>query len=308
MKREPGMAYDTKVLNKIFAVLSISFLLVTMWMFFDDYIRPWKSVQIKALDIQKLKIQEKIKEIDGSIDGKKLKEAQAAIVAAEKKVAEHQEALEKANQKVLDIQREIYVQNMSNGINGSQAAAYQFKYEHALTEKHMEEAKELKVKFDDFKAKEMGGKDNLKGLQAKEAAAQEEIKAILADKTAAEKVVKDTVGAKELQLQALAGTDKTPVWALRNAPFVDFLDPTVKIRQIVVANVTDDRYFVAVPKIDRCTTCHVFADKPGFEDQPNPYKTHPKLDTLALGPNSAHPIKDFGCTSCHGGEGHRVNV
>ncbi len=57
MKREPGMAYDTKVLNKIFAVLSISFLLVTMWMFFDDYIRPWKSVQIKALDIQKQKIQ-----------------------------------------------------------------------------------------------------------------------------------------------------------------------------------------------------------------------------------------------------------
>ena len=65
MKREPGMAYDTKVLNKIFAVLSISFLLVTMWMFFDDYIRPWKSVQIKALDIQKQKIQENIKVIEG---------------------------------------------------------------------------------------------------------------------------------------------------------------------------------------------------------------------------------------------------
>lgn len=307
MKREPGMAYDTKVLNKIFAVLSISFLIVTMWMFFDDYIRPWKSVQIKALDIQKQKIQENIKVIEGSIDGQKLKEAQAAIVDAEKKIGEHKEALEKANQKVLDIQREIYVQNMSNGINGSQAAAFQFKYEHALMEHHVEESKVLKVKFDDFKSKEMSGKDNLKGLQAKEAAAQDEIKVIMANKTAAEKTVRDLIGAKELQLQALSGTEITPVWALRNAPFVDFLDPTVKIRQIVVANVTDDRYFVHVPKIDRCTTCHVFADKPGFEDQPNPYKTHPKLDTLALGPNSAHPMKDFGCTSCHGGVGDRVN-
>ncbi len=55
MKREPGMAYDTKVLNKVFAVISVIFLLVTIWMVFDDYIRPWKAVQIKALDIEKQK-------------------------------------------------------------------------------------------------------------------------------------------------------------------------------------------------------------------------------------------------------------
>ena len=307
MKREPGMAYDTKVLNKIFAALGICFLLVTIWMMFDDYIRPWKAVQVKALDIEKQKIQEKIKEIDGSIDGAKLKEAKAKIEAAEQKIAAQQDKLDTANQTVVEIQRKIYVQNMSNGINGSQAAAFQFKYEHAVVEKHSEQAKELKVKFDDFKRKENEGKDNLKGLLAQELAAQEKIKIIMADKTGAEKEVKDLTGARELMLQALAGTDKGPVWALRNAPFIDYLDPTVKIRQYVVANVTDDRYFQEVPKIDRCTTCHVFSDKPGFEDQPNPYKTHPKLDTLAVGVNSAHPVKDFGCTSCHGGVGDRVN-
>ena len=307
MKREPGMAYDTKVLNKIFAALSVCFLLVTIWMFLDDYIRPWKAVQVKALDIQKQKIQEKIKEIDGTIDGKKLQEAKAKIAEAEKRIKEHQDKLDQANDKVLEIQRKIYVQNMSNGINSSQAAAHQFKFEHASVEKHVEQAKELKIKFDDYKAKEMAGKNNLKGLQAQELAAQAEVAKIVEDKTKAEKEVKDLTGAKELMLQAMAGTEKTPVWALRNSPFIDFLDPTIKIRQYVVANVTDDRYFQQVPKIDRCTTCHVFMDKPGFEDQPNPYKTHPKLDTLALGPNSAHPIKDFGCTSCHGGVGDRVN-
>ena len=66
MKREPGMAYDTKVLNKIFAVVSVLFLFVTIWVVLDDYIRPWKAIQVKALDIEKQKIQEKIKEIDGS--------------------------------------------------------------------------------------------------------------------------------------------------------------------------------------------------------------------------------------------------
>jgi cytochrome c2 len=307
MKREPGMAFDMKVLNKIFAALSVSFLLVTIWMIFDDYIRPWKAVQVKALDIEKQKIQEKIKEIDGSIDGAKLKEAKAKIEQAEKALGAHQAKIDKVNAKIADIQREIYVQNMTNGVNGSQAAAYQFKYEHALIEKHLKEAKELKVKFDDFKQKEMSGKDALKGFNASEAEAQNELKAILADKTAAEKDLKDLVGEKERMLQAMAGVEKNPVWALRNAPFIDYLDPTIKIRQFVITKAESDFYFQQVPKIDRCTTCHVFADKPGFEDQPQPYKTHPNLDKLALGTNSAHPIKDFGCTSCHGGVGDRVN-
>jgi hypothetical protein len=71
MKREPGMAYDTKVLNKIFAVISVCFLLVTIWMVLDDYIRPWKAIQVRALDIEKQMIQERIKEIEGSIDNTK---------------------------------------------------------------------------------------------------------------------------------------------------------------------------------------------------------------------------------------------
>lgn len=307
MKREPGMAYDTKVLNKVFAVVSVVFLLVTIWMVFDDYIRPWKAVQVKALDIEKQKIQEKIKEIDGSIDGNKLKEVKAQIVAAEKVIETRKEKVDKINEKILDIQRKIYVQNMVNGVNGSQAAAHQFQYEHALMENHPEQAKKLKVIFDDYKKKEMEGKDALKGLLAEEAKANDEMKPLVAERVEAEKELKNLVGDKERMLVAMATVEKNPVWALRNAPFIDYLDPTIKIRQYVVQNATNDFYFQHVPKIDRCTTCHVFIDKPGYEDQANPYKTHPKVGELAVGVNSAHPAKDFGCTSCHGGVGDRVN-
>jgi mono/diheme cytochrome c family protein len=307
MKREPGMAYDTKVLNKIFAVISVVFLLVTIWVVMDDYIRPWKAIQVKALDIEKQKIQEKIKEIDGSIDGQKLKEAKAKISEAEKSLEAKKTEIDKVNEKIAEIERKIYVQNMTNGVNGSQASEYQFKYEHALVEKHFDEAKELKVKFDSFKKKEMEGKDQLKAYQAQLAVANDEMKVLMTDKTAAEKELKKMVGDKELLLQAMSGTEKSPVWALRNSPFIDYLDPTIKIRQYVISKATNDFYFQQVPKIDRCTTCHVFIDKPGYEDQTNPYKTHPNLENLAVGANSAHPAKDFGCTSCHGGVGDRVN-
>ena len=114
------------------------------------------------------------------------------------------------------------------------------------------------------------------------------------------------MGAKERMQVALEKTNyKHPIWALRNLPMIDFLDPTLKIEQIVLKNITDDRYFQHVPKVDRCTTCHTFIDKPGYEDQANPYKTHPNLDMM-VGANSHHPKNDFGCTTCHGGEGHRV--
>lgn len=307
MKREPGMAYDTKVLNKIFGVISVVFLFVVIWMVLDDYIRPWKAVQVKALDIEKQKILEKIKEIDGSIDGEKIKEIKEKIANAEKGLEEHKSTLAKLNDELHAVEKKIYVQNMVNGVNGSQAAAFQFKYEHARVEKHMDEAAKLKVKFDDFKKKEIEGKDALKGLQAEETSIQNKIKEITAVKTEAEKELKNLLGDKDRMLTAMAGVEKNPIWAARNAPFIDYLDPTIKIHQNVITNVTNDMYFQQIPKIDRCTTCHVFIDKPGYEDQANPYKTHPKVDSLAVGVNSAHPLKDFGCTSCHGGVGDRVN-
>ena len=307
MKREPGMAYDTKTLNKVFAILGVVFLFVTIWMALDDYIRPWKAIQVKAMDIEKHKTLEKIKEVEGKMDGSKIKEAKAKIEAAQKAADSKKAELEKANEKIAEIEKEIYVQNMTNGVNGSQAAAWQFKYEHAMAEHHLDDAKKIKPTFDDYKKKEMDGKDHLKGLQAALTEQQHVVAQIMADHTAAEKELKNIEEDKNRLVASLSGTEKHPVWFLRNSPFIDFLDPTIKIRQYVIKRSTNDFYFVQMPKIDRCTTCHVFMDKPGYEDQPNPYKTHPKIDSLAVGANSAHPIKEFGCTSCHGGVGDRVN-
>jgi mono/diheme cytochrome c family protein len=307
MKHEPGMSYHMKTLNKVFAVLSIVFLLSVVWLVLDDYIRPWKAVQIKALDIQERVIASKIKEAEKSIDGAKLKEARLKIENAQKELDSHQSKIDELNEKINDVQKQIYVQNMNNGKYGSNAGEYQFKYEHALMEKHFDEAKKLKEKFDDFKKNEIAGKDHLKALILQEEGFKNEIKKLEENKVAADKELKTLIGDKERLEQSLLIVQKNPVWLLRNSPFIDYLDPTIKIQQYVIKNVTDDRYFQHVPKIDRCTTCHVFIDKPGFEEQENPYRTHPKLNELAVGVNSPHPIKDFGCTSCHGGVGDRVN-
>ena len=197
MKREPGMAYNTTTLNKVFAVLSVLLLLTVIWVVLDDYIRPWKAVQVKAMDIERQVAAAKVKKLEGSIDATKLAEAKEQLAAAEKEITTHEESLRKIQDKIADVQKRIYVQNMYNGVQGSQAAAWQFKYEHALSEKHFEEAKKYKKKFDEYKANEIAGKDQLKAQNAEEAGYNAEIKKIEEKKLAAEKNLKSIIGDKE---------------------------------------------------------------------------------------------------------------
>jgi mono/diheme cytochrome c family protein len=60
-----------------------------------------------------------------------------------------------------------------------------------------------------------------------------------------------------------------------------------------------------VPKMDRCTTCHLAIDRKGYENYPQPYKTHSNLATY-LGSDSPHPLNRTGCTVCHDGMGQSV--
>lgn len=61
---------------------------------------------------------------------------------------------------------------------------------------------------------------------------------------------------------------------------------------------------VTIPELeitDRCQTCHLGIDKPGFEGEavPRELRTHPRRDVL-LG---KHPVERMGCTPCHAGQG-----
>jgi cytochrome c2 len=50
-------------------------------------------------------------------------------------------------------------------------------------------------------------------------------------------------------------------------------------------------------RVDRCTTCHQGMEWKGLESAAQPFRSHP---TEIL---KAHPLNQFGCTACHGGQG-----
>ena len=59
--KEPGMAYNMSKLHKVMAILSFIFFVTTIWVFLDDYIRPWKGFQVEALQIKRHHIEESLK-------------------------------------------------------------------------------------------------------------------------------------------------------------------------------------------------------------------------------------------------------
>ncbi|MDA8792700.1 c-type cytochrome [Bacteriovoracaceae bacterium] len=306
MKKEPGMAYNMKTLNKVFAVLSILFLISTIWIVLDDYIRPWKAVQIKGLEVKEKVLLEQIKEAEESTDGDKVRSLNAKIMAAKKDIDSKDQEVSKVKEKLAEVQKKIYIQNMKNGEDGSRASEYQFKYEHAFSHNHPKQAAKYKIKMDYYRVRFNEGRDQLKVFQQEEKKINNEMKTYTDKKTSLEKELEKLTGTKDLLLTSMKSSQKGLVWLIRNMPFIDYLDPTIKIHQWEVKNVTEDRYFQQVPRVDRCKTCHLFIDTPGFEAQEQPYKTHSKLTELAVGANSAHPAKLFGCSSCHQGESHKV--
>lgn len=52
---------------------------------------------------------------------------------------------------------------------------------------------------------------------------------------------------------------------------------------------------------DRCVTCHQGMEWQGMDSAPQPYRAHPR-EILAK-----HPIAQYGCTVCHGGQGYGVD-
>ncbi|HKZ79264.1 MAG TPA: c-type cytochrome [Pyrinomonadaceae bacterium] len=55
-------------------------------------------------------------------------------------------------------------------------------------------------------------------------------------------------------------------------------------------------------RVDRCTTCHQGMEWKGLENAPSPFRSHPQ-DIL-----KKHPLAQYGCTVCHGGQGYATDV
>jgi cytochrome c2 len=322
-----GLAGAEKSQTTIFFVVSQLLIVLTLYSLFDEGVvrRPWKHFQAEFNQLEMNLAEDAYAKAEKTYKANKTDEKirklnldlENAIIAKE---SDAFEKLEKEH-KALGIK--FYDDEQGIKFNKSIVDAYYYEYKHAFQTGH-----DFKAKKDKYEALELNittAKKALKKVGLKLKALSDKIKSY-DDKIA-------TIEDKIIKLnKPLERAQKT----------ID----NIKVRQHDIAQVVVEDYGIQGNiywgRVDRCQTCHIAVDKPGYENvvkkfgltvvkdekskkeliskKPakrgrviteaqkkhfqSMYGTHPLRDEYL----KTHDVNKFGCTSCHSGNGRAVNI
>ena len=300
--------WDISLLNKWFAISSIIFLISFVWIFIDDNDDEFKEYQ---RDFRKLSIIKAEEKLESEFDKVSLeKDAYESKLDSANVVIEGlKDTLEALDKHAVDLGSEFYKANMTFLERKADYEALKYLYE-----KEKFESKDNPInqyKYKDSYIKIVAEIKDLRlikeGIEKEQSENQQEIASFNKDLTDAKKDLDIYMKSYNLALRNLEKLDRSKMTmankvadVVRDLPIVDFLDPYYKVHQIVLDDIKYDVNFAKVETVDRCISCHLGIDKPGYEDAEQPFTTHPNLD-FYLSSSSPHPIDEFGCTGCHAG-------
>ncbi len=305
MAGRPGLdpTEEGKSYSALF-VLMVAVLLVTaVWSIWDDNIsrRPWKEYQVKwdrlAYDKYMKDAADEQKRLDGDADYRKVSQD---LAAAKKELASGATAARLADLRARLVELNVYADDKDQAVRFTKSFMTErwYDYNHALQEK--EDPTRYKNEIDRLTAE----------------LAQENI---VSDKAKAEvQAVKDQIEALNSNVDGLTA-QMTKLTAKRD-DFIDKADlymipfavggkvlfryPKIpKIQQTSIDDFDRNAFDEAIARVDRCQSCHMGSDKKGFEDAPEPFRTHPNFEQIIL----KHPPDKLGCTPCHDGQGPGVS-
>ena len=319
-KRAVGHAYNIDFLNVVFAASSLFVLFSTLWMIWDDYDREWKNYQRDFALLEREVTRATLAEAEQGVDRARVAELEAQRAAAEQQLATNAAQVAELEDLLADLNRQLFVAtrtfNFTKAIYDVDRYDFEFRRDEAggghgegddhgdgEGEVHVEGEEEVTALYERWLAE---------GLEVERLTTERDaVRARIAAFNAEVDEINGELDALTGEADRLRGlvADMAPNVVddyLLNAPLLDFMAPTLTVRQTITPNVVDDVNFIVVPKMDRCQTCHLAIDRTGFEDYPQPFRTHPNLDTY-VGSSSPHPLETTGCTVCHEGMGQSIS-
>ncbi len=308
-KRAVGHAYNIDFLNVVFAVSSLFVLFTTVWMVWDDYDREWKNYQRDFTALEMEVTRAGLAEVEQAVDQARVAELTAERAVAEQGLASNAAQIDEMEAQLAEVERQLSVATQQFQFTKAYYDVDRYAFEVRREEAHAEDPEaevageeEVTALYEQWLAE---------GLEVQTLeAARADLRSQLAVLREGVTVIDDELASLTGELERLQGLveDLEPSLIndlFLNAPMLDFMAPTITVRQTILPNILDDVNFTAVPKLDRCETCHLAIDQVGYEDYPQPFRTHPNLDVY-VGSGSPHSIESTGCTVCHEGMGQSI--
>jgi mono/diheme cytochrome c family protein len=305
-KKSVGHAYNIDFLNVVFAACSVFLLLSVIWMVWDDYDREWKNTQRRFNQLELQVTRAQLQLAGRAVDKGKLQSLEAQQKAADTNVAANQKKVDDLQARQKDVENRLY--RATQEYQAAKATYDQDRYDFEASRANKQSGVEKKAQHVAEEERRLNELNlAMEKATADKDAVQKDLGQYTGQVTAIGKQIDDmTTEQTRLKKRLDVIAPSLTKDYFRNAPLLDFMAPTIKIQQIILPNVVDDVNFIHVPKMDRCQTCHLAIDKKGYEKYPQPFTTHPNVDTY-LGGSSLHPIDKIGCTVCHEGMGQSVS-
>ena len=311
-KTDDDHAYDIPRLNVWFAASSVLLAVGVVWLVMDDYLRDWKGYQREFNRMEYERTREELKTSLSPEDQQKIEAMRAELEQVDARLRENQASIEQINREIQELDARHYKADQDFKFAKSIYDSERYEFEEHAQRRHEEAAREgdagtaespevtrgrqaLEARARDLEAL----REAVLEIDKTRAEAGARLKEFTDQRTRIQKEI-ETLRAGQAALERLLASIEPSFFNdyFRNLPILDMLSPSIRIQQVVLDRMPTDINFTKIPRVDRCTTCHLAIDRKGYDDLPQPFRSHPRLD-LYLGGNSAHALESFGCTVCH---------
>ncbi len=293
--------YKGSTLHKIFAVGSVLFFLGVIWMIASDYSREWKHFQRKFNSLEVEKSQKALSRAENKIKKDEFARLTEELAIKQSNAKAHEDEIRSVKRSLNETNDELFKVQQEYSIAKSYFESARYEFEEAGKYGHVNP--ELEKHFNEIKIKSEALGQEVREIESGKNALEERLKAFTHEIEEIQQQIAALTKERDLAQKNLDKVKPSLAKAILNAPLLDFIQPSLSIQQIVLADLQQDLHFAKAPVVDRCTTCHLAIDKAkGYDKEEQPFRSHPNLE-LFLGTNSNHPVEEFGCTVCHGGSG-----
>jgi mono/diheme cytochrome c family protein len=258
--------YSMRKLNLIFAWSSLALLATTGSMVFYDYVRGWKWFQLEFNQIQQQRIEQELQVKNDAETKKQVAALEKEMREGQVEVARNRNEYVEAKRLLDDWEGKHYAADQDYRFAKALLDAKRYEVELSIVQ-HRHDQPEKEREYAELNDRVNRLNLRLQQVTRDRDAARARVDRFLTRITELENRKKEiTAGIELLEKQrtqvALSGPN-----LILNAPMLDFINPTLKIDQVVLGDLFIDMNYMSVPRVDRCQTCHRAIDRPGFESK-----------------------------------------
>jgi hypothetical protein len=260
--------YSIRGLNLIFALSSIGLLVVTGLIVGYDYIRGWKWFQLEFMRMQQERITQDIQAAQGAENKQQFADLDSQDRKSSLELAAHRDQYLTAQKQLDAVEGDHYRADQDYRFAKANLDAQRYITE-ASAVQHLADAARQQAEFERQTAHLAELQVHLQEVTRQRDAAKANVDQWLKKIKDAEDKRKELTASVDLLKKQLGTVDMKPFstnWIL-SQPMLDFVNPVLKIDQVVLNDLSIDMNYMNVPRVDRCVTCHRAIDTPGWESK-----------------------------------------